>query len=241
MMQASFTRQQGVLDAGAVSEETMQGVDLVAGLEVRRPDLTRSGFYATGQGVVLTTAELTDLQCERYLIDEIYEAELATSDAETGLAVLRPVNRLAPPQVAQFGGDALRLRADVAVAGFPFEGALGAASLNFGELAELTGLDGDPRLRRLDVAIEDSEAGAPVLDEAGQVIGMVLPTATDGRALPPGVSFALGAESLREVLVEQGLLAEQAELSTQASPQPLGRQTLARLGADIAVTVSCWN
>lgn len=240
LMQESFTPISGVLDPGAVSEETLQGVDLIAGLEVRRPDLVRSGFYATSDGTVLTTAELAANQCARYLIDELYEAELALSDPASGLAVLRPVDRLAPGRFAQFADGPLRLRSDIAVAGFPFEGALGAASLNFGELADLSGINGEDNLRRLDVAVEESEAGAPVLSTSGQVIGMVLSEPDTGRALPPGVSFALAAESLRGALVEQGLL-QPIGVAADAAVPPLGRQALARLGADLAVTVSCWN
>ncbi|MBF9032300.1 peptidoglycan-binding protein [Rhodobacterales bacterium HKCCE3408] len=239
MMQESFTPIPGVLDPAAISDETMQGVDLVSGLEVRTPEISRSGFWATSNGIVMTSAEVVDGQCTRILIDDRYEAELAFRDDALGLAVLRPAETLAPPAHADFATGPLRLRSDIALAGFPYEGDLPAATLNFGQVAELSGLDGDTRLRRLDLDTEPAEAGGPVMDLDGNVIGMAIPQSEDGRALPPGVSFAVSSETLAGILSEQGLV---APTEAAAAPRPsMGREALARYGADLAVLVSCWN
>ena len=58
-MQASFTRTTGVLphDAGAGSE---QSVDLVSGLEIRKPLKGRSGVYVSDDGAVLTLASAVE-------------------------------------------------------------------------------------------------------------------------------------------------------------------------------------
>ena len=236
MMEASFATFGGTLDPGAVDPGLDQGVDLMAGLEVRRPALARTGFYVDGSGTVLTTSEAV-ASCTQVIVDQQYEMSVAYDDPATGIAVLRPTQALAPSTFAGFAQIAPRLRSDIAVAGYPYDGALGAASLNFGTLEELQGLDGDENLQRLALEIEPSEAGAPVLDANGAVLGMLLPEPSTGRALPEGVSFALRADRLQALLAEAGIQVSPAA----EQPDPLSRNALARYGMDLAVLVTCWN
>ncbi len=236
MMQDSFRPFDGALEPGAVPPEDGQAIDLVAGLSVRAPELVRSGFYLDANGLVMTTAEAVAGQCARILIDEAYPAEIALRDEALGLAVLRPLQRLAPMSFAELATAPGRVRSDIAVAGFPFDGALGGASMAFGTLADLQGINGEETVQRLDVATADSEAGGPVFDSAGTVLGMVLPGVAGGRALPENVTLALRADQLGEALRAAGI-------ATRPSTRDatLNRELLARLGAEMTVTVSCWN
>ena len=236
MMQQSFTALDGVLDPGAIPEGAEDDVDTVSGLEVRRPTRVRSGFFVDAQGSVLTTAEAVAGQCAQVLIDEAYEADIAYLDDALGLAVLRPRQRLAPIAFAQMAAAPGRLRTDVAVAGFPFDGALGTASMVFGTLADLQGIDGEPTIQRLALATADSEAGGPVFDLTGSVLGMVLPGASGARTLPEDVTLALRADQLGDVFAAAGL-----NPAISARTETLSRDRLARLGADMTVTVTCWN
>ena len=240
MMQESFETLPGVLDPGAVSEETLRGSDLLAGLEMRTPDLRRSGFFATAGGVVATTTEITAGQCERILIDDIHQAELVARDDALGLAILRPVTPLAPVAFADFNLRDLRRGNTVSVAGFPFEGALGAASLNIGAFEAQGGLSGETGLSRLSLDTEPGEVGGPVLDAGGQVVGMLLPQPTSGRTLPPGVAFAASAAAIVS-LMEQAGIGRPVDTAADQAQRTLGAQALARLGADMTVLVSCWN
>lgn len=236
MMQDSFRPIDGVLDPGAVAADDDAGIDLVAGLSVRAPELVRSGFYIDANGLVMTTAEAVAGQCARILIDEAYPAEIALQDEVLGLAVLRPLQSLAPMAFAELATSPGRVRSDVAVAGFPFDGALGGASMAFGTLADLQGINGEETVQRLDVATAASEAGGPVFDSAGTVLGMVLPGMMGGRALPENVTLALRADQLGDALRAAGI-------ATRPSTRDatLNRELLARLGAAMTVTVSCWN
>jgi S1-C subfamily serine protease len=236
MMQQSFTALDGALDPGAIPEGVGEDVDMVSGLEVRQPEMVRSGFFIDAQGSVLTTTEAVAGQCARILINEAYPASVAYSDDALGIAVLRPEQRLAPLAFAEMAAAPGRLRSDIAVAGFPFEGALSSASMAFGTLADLQGINGEDTVQRLDVATEMSEAGGPVLDSTGTVLGMVLPGMSSGRALPEGVTLALRADKLGEVLAAAGVAP-----TISARSEAMNRERLARLGADMTVTVSCWN
>ncbi len=235
LMQSSFQAVAGTLDPASVPEGLDESVDMVSGLTVRRPDLVRTGFFLDGQGTVLTTTEVTG-QCERVLIDNAFEANVAFRDDALGVAVLRPVQALAPLGFAQLAEEPARLRADIAVAGYPFGGALSAASTSFGSLADLRGVNGEENVQRLDVATADTEAGGPVLDVSGSVIGMVLPGTVAGRTLPNEVTLALRADQLIAVLEAAGIGISRA--------QPAGamnRENLSREAADMTVRVSCWN
>jgi len=236
IMQQSFTALDGVLDPGAIPEGMGQDVDMVSGLEVRRPDLVRSGFFIDAQGSVLTTAEVVAGQCAQVLINNAYDATVAYTDTALGLAVLRPRQALSPLAFAEFGGTPGRLRGDIAVAGFPFDGALSSASMAFGTLADLRGITGEDSVQRLDVPTADSEAGGPVFDLTGTVLGMVLPGITADRALPDDVTLALRADQLGDVLASAGIT---PRMSTRSAV--MSRDLLARHGADMTVTVSCWN
>ncbi|MEM9318531.1 MAG: serine protease [Pseudomonadota bacterium] len=240
MMQESFAAVSGVLGPDAVSAETLDGADLLAGLEVRTPELRRTGFFATAQGAVVTTTDVVAGQCTRILIDDVYEATLAYRDDANGLAVLVPIQPLAPVGVADLSLNQPRRGSAISVAGFPYEGALGAASLNIGTFEEAADLDGNTDRVRLALDTIAGEAGGPVLDGTGRVTGMLLPQPTSGRTLPPGVAFALNSSVVRAGLVEAGLIASEEVVQTIAPPA-LGAQALARLGADITVLVSCWN
>jgi peptidoglycan hydrolase-like protein with peptidoglycan-binding domain len=235
MMQSSFRAIDGVLDPSAVPDGMTTDIDLVSGLEVRRPEIVRTGFFLDAAGTVMTTTEIAG-QCAELLIDDIYPATVAYRDDALGVALLRPDQALAPLAFAEIGTGPGRLRADVAVAGFPFGGTLSSASMTFGSLADIRGMNGEDTVQRLVLATADSEAGGPVFDLSGTVLGMVLPGGMENRALPEDVTLALRVDRL-------GPLFEAAGVSPQPSTRQgaLNRENLARLGADMTVTVSCWN
>ncbi|MEJ6389068.1 serine protease [Gymnodinialimonas ulvae] len=235
MMQASFTAVAGSLDPAAVPEGLDESIDMVSGLTVRTPDLVRTGFFLDGQGTVLTTTEVVG-QCDQILIDNVYPSSVVYRDDGLGVAVLQPDQALAPLGFARLADVPGRLRADIAVAGYPFGGALSAASTTFGTLADLRGVNGETNVQRLEVATADSEAGGPVLDVTGNVIGMVLPGTVEGRTLPEEVTLALRADQLVSLLQEAGI-----GVSVAQPAGALNRENLSREAADMTVRISCWN
>lgn len=233
-MQESFSRLGGVLDPSA-GTETEPSIDLVSGLEVRQPKLSRSGFYVDGSGAVVTTAEATQ-SCGKITIDEEYEAQVATVNEDLGIAVLRPLETLAPMSVAAFQQVIPRLKADVAVAGYSYGGVLGAPTLTFGQLAELQGLNGEDTLKRLALAALEGDAGGPVVDAGGAVLGMLLPSHTKDRQLPEGVSFAADAQIVQQVLQEAGVSPSSTSEQDQIAPEVLTNRA-----TNMTVLVSCWE
>ncbi len=233
-MRASFATNDAVLDAGA-GADAEQRIDLLSGLQIRKPRLSRSGFFADADGTVLTVTEAAD-NCTRITLDGDQEVQVAWQDTNLGVAVLRPNRTLAPISVAEFRADQPRIQSQVAVSGFSYEGALGAPTLTFGEIADIRGLNGENGVKRLALAAQPGDAGGPVFDDSGSVVGMLLPTPSDGRALPDSVSLAANVERLTEVLTKAGISGQPAQGSTQISPNELSRRA-----NGMTVLVHCWD
>ena len=221
-----------VLDNGGAA----QSVDLMAELAIRKPDMSRSGFYIDAAGSVLTTIEAVNT-CDRITLDDLYEAEVVASDTANGFALLQPSQSLVPAEYARFLSGIPRLNTEVAVAGYSYDGLLGAPSLTYGTLEDLRGLQGEPTIKRLALAPTASDAGGPVFDTAGSVMGMLLPTVvTGGRVLPADVSFAADSGSIVEFLSANGRSPAPSELSGSIAPEDL-----TTVAANMTVLVSCWN
>lgn len=220
----------------SIGDGAAQDVDLVSGLEVRRPEVTRSGFYVDGQGHVLTTADAV-AQCGRITLDGEAEARVMARDAGLGLAVLEGTDALVPIDYARFTSGSGRLGSEVAVSGYAYDGRLGAPVLTFGRLEDVKGLDGNPDMARLALVATGSDAGGPVFDGSGAVVGMLLSdVAPKGQVLPEEVAFAAGAPAIATFLSGQGVSPAAADLAGDLSPEALTEKA-----RDMTVMVSCWN
>ncbi len=233
-MRNSLVRRAGVMDPSAGITEDQQ-IDLISGLEVRKPRLSRSGFFVDSRGAVVTTAEAVQ-SCTRITLDEQYDATLAGVDADRGIAVLTPRERLAPPAVARFSPVPPRLQSEVAVAGYSFEGQLDAPSMTFGTLSDLRGLRGEADVSRLALEALPGDAGGPVMDARGHVFGMLLPPPGGNRQLPEDVRFALTGDAIAAVLERAGFTT-----STGATDDGLDPLGITDLGVGMTVLVSCWE
>ena len=236
-MRDSFRAIQGVLPStmGATAS-TVARRDLVSGLDVRRPERSRTGFFVDATGTVVTSAEAV-AQCGRVTIDEAYRAQVRSVDMATGIAVLTPEDPLVPLAFAQFAPAVPSAGSEIRVSGFSYQDTLTRPIVSFGQLAELTGLNGETNLRRLTLSAQEGDTGGPVFDASGAVIGMLLPRpATPGRILPDDVNFAVSGEAIQAALTAANLTA-----SVSRSNAPMSAEMLTRMSGDLTVLVSCWN
>lgn len=230
----SFTRLPGVLDPAA-GGDAEQAIDLVSGLQVRQAKLARSGFFVDGSGTVVTTAEAV-ASCGRLTVDGDTDADVLAQDADTGLAILKPRSALAPLAVAAFDLGTPRLQSEISVAGFSYEGVLSAATLTFGKVADVRGLSGEENLNRLSLKAQAGDAGGPVFDASGNVVGMLLPKPTGAQELPEDVSFALDGDSIATLATQAGVQLTASDRTGSVAPRDL------RLAAQgMTVLVSCWE
>ncbi|MEM1077856.1 MAG: serine protease [Pseudomonadota bacterium] len=237
MMRSSFAAQEGiVLDPAAGDPEAEQRIDLLAGLEIRQPLRAVSGFFITAAGDVLTT-DTALRACGRVTIGDEIEADIRLADAELGLAVLSPRERVAPMSVARFRDGEARLQSEIAVSGYSYAGLLGAPTLSFGKIADLRGLQGEAELNRLAVEVAPGDAGGPVLGAGGDVLGLLLPRPAAGsRVLPGDVHFATDADAIAGWLGQSGV-----EITRGDAGPTLPPERLAMLAGNLTVLVSCWE
>lgn len=236
-MQASF-RPVGnrALDPGMVPMADAARRGLLAGLELRRPISVGSGFYIDPTGRVLTTAQ-TVAQCGRITLDGVTEAKVTHTDPATGTALLTPNAALAPPAVAGFQTTTDRIGSEVAVAGYSYGDSLPAPVITFGVLEDAQGLNGETGIKRLGITTLSGDAGGPVLDSTGAVLGMLLPRAVNpARMLPDGVEFAASGAALRQMLTAQGIAPTEARTNGALAPEDLTRKA-----TGMTVLVSCWE
>jgi S1-C subfamily serine protease len=235
-MVASFTTTSGVLDPAIARPDENQAIDMIAGLAVRKPIRDRSGFYINRAGDVLTTLEAIG-ECTSITLGLEHDATVVHQDARLGLAVLRPTSRLAPPAIAEFQTGVPHLNADIAVAGFPYGGVLTTPALTFGKLADIRGLNGEEEVKRLSIFAQPGDAGGPVYDNGGAVLGMLMPkTQENGQSLPPEVSFSVDADQIVASIIGAGL-----DVVTTDSVAYMTPESLTLMAADMTILVSCWS
>ncbi len=235
VMQDSFTRTSGVLDPGAGYNDA-QSIDLISGLEIRKPKFSRSGFYVDGGGTVVTTSEFSS-GCGRITIEDGQDADVAATDDALGVSVLRPRGAVAPISVAALSQGAPRIQSEVTLAGYSYGGVLGAPSLTFGTVSDIRGLNGEKGIKRLTLAALEGDAGGPVMDAGGAVLGMLLSRAGGARTLPEDVAFAAGSDALARLLADTGM----APGTASTSAGPLAPAQMSERAAGITVLVSCWE
>ncbi len=237
-MRESFTSLgAAALDDNAGLDTATQSIDLVSGLEIRRPEKSRSGFYVSDTGAVLTTTEAVT-GCGRITLDEAYDAQIVARDDGLGLALLQPTQPLAPLEVAAFLAAEPRLQSELAVAGYSYGGRLSSPTLTYGTLADVRGLSGETEVSRLEIRAQDGDTGGPVIDQGGAVVGMLLASPSDdGRVLPTDVGFIAKGATLTGFLAANGITAtSSAFASGTMTPYDLSGHA-----ADLTVLVSCWE
>ena len=113
----------------------------------------------------------------------------------------------------------------------------GAASLTWGRLADVRGLAGESGVSRLELQALPGDAGGPVLDDRGAVVGLLQDSTDATRELPADVAFAVDGATLAAFLSEAGVTVP-AAVNRSAILEPV---TLARRAREMTALVSCWE
>ncbi|SUZ30857.1 hypothetical protein ROE7235_00586 [Roseibaca ekhonensis] len=236
MMEDSFSTFGGTLPESTGQASQVARSALLAGLSVRRPEYSRSGFYIDATGTTLTTAQAV-AQCDRVTIDEAYTARVRAVDEALNLAVLEPETPLVPLAFAQFAEGDAPLGQEITISGFSFEDMLTRPVLTFGRLDATGGLNGEDGVLRLNATVEQGDLGGPVFGANGAVLGLLSgQPELANRQLPPEVNFAASAQAIREFLGANGVSSGTLRAGVTVPPEHL-----TRIAGDLTVLVSCWN
>lgn len=126
------------------------------------------------------------------------------SDVIKDLAIVSIANDSGP--IASIRTTRPQLNEAVTAAGFPLDGLFSGISVTNGTVSRLSGIQGDTGTLQMSAPIQPGNSGGPLLDAAGNVIGVVssrldaLKMVGAGSGIPQNVNFAISGNVLRGFL-----------------------------------------
>ena len=168
------------------------------------PIFTGTGIVVSGQGQVLTNNHVID-GCQKIEIrrtDDVFRpALLLYADKTNDLALLKIDAQVADKDVAAIRtSPPVRAGEEIAVYGFPLAGALSSTgNIVGGNVSALAGLGDDIRLMQVTAPIQPGNSGGPLLDQSGNVVGIVQSKLDEMKEMqgagvfPQNVNFAIKA------------------------------------------------
>ena len=206
------------------------------------PESTGSGFLVSGQGHVLTNAHVVR-GCAEVRIPPSGVVEVMAREGSSDLALLR-VSAGTASAIAKFRqGRGVRPGASVVVLGYPLRGFLASeANVSTGAVSALAGPGDDRRLIQITAPVQPGNSGGPVLDAAGNVVGVVVAKLDARRVarstgdIPQNVNFAVSAGTARAFLDAEGVTYETAPSDAALEPADI-----AAAARKFTVLVECWK
>ena len=171
------------------------------------PTASGTGFFITDDGFLVTN---------NHVVEGANQVRLATSagpvsatvvkvDSANDLALLRAEGRFSPLPIASSRG--MKLGGTVVTVGFPNIGLQGfAPKLAKGEIASLSGAGDDARYFQISVPVQPGNSGGALVDERGNVVGVVSAKLSARAALaasgslPENVNYAVKSSYLLSFL-----------------------------------------
>ena len=140
-------------------------------------------------------------------------------------------------------GRGIRPAASVIVVGYPLRGLLASeANVSTGAVSALAGPGDDRRLIQITAPVQRGNSGGPVLDTAGNVVGVVVAKldairiARSTGDIPQNVNFAVSAGTARAFLDGEGVPYE-----TAPSDHAMEPVEVAAIARKFTVLVECWK
>ena len=203
---------------------------------------TGSGFRVSGQGHVVTNAHVVQ-GCTEVRTPPSGVVEVLAQEGSSDLALLRASAGTARA-VAKFRqGRGIRPGASVVVVGYPLRGLLASeANVTTGAVSALAGPGDDRSLIQITAPVQPGNSGGPVLDAAGNVVGVVVAkldairVARSTGDIPQNVNFAISAGATRAFLDAEGVPYE-----TASSDEAMDPADIAAVARTFTVSVECWK
>ena len=184
---------------------TRSDIKLVFGVTSKRPH--RHGVFITDDGYLISNYHVVkDATKVRLLTSAgLIDAKVVSVDAVNDLALLKTGGRFASLPISNSRSE--QLGNTVATVGFPNIDLQGfAPKLAKGEIASLSGAGDDPRYFQISVPVQPGNSGGALVDERGNVIGIVSAKLDAGAALaasgalPENVNYAVKSSLLLSFL-----------------------------------------
>ncbi|MCS1409174.1 MAG: putative serine protease HhoB [Verrucomicrobia subdivision 3 bacterium] len=202
-----------------------------------------SGFIVSDEGHIVTNYHVIE-NCDRVTVNlagKMYDAEVATTNADNDLALLKAERALGTPAAfsrserAPLNSDVTVAGFHVTVAGFPLQGIL-SKTLNVtrGSVSSEHGLGGNSGKFQLTAPIQGGNSGGPVLDKAGNVVGVVVSKLADKDA--QNVNFAIKSQRVRGFLDLNGVSYRRQSSDSEREPE-----RIASMAKGFTVAIYCYH
>jgi hypothetical protein len=228
-MRKSFDTFSGTLDPSL--SVAINDPETEFGVVIRKPAFVKSAVFVSDQGHAIT--DTSDLeQCSALTIGGTYDAEIIAR-SETGAGLLSPKSDFNPISYAKLG-NAVRKGDKTFLSSYPYGGRLGLASVTQATVAETSDLSGNTEKFRLDFLAEPGDFGGAILDQSGNLTGILVSQDDTGRVLPKNVNFAAASDALASMMQSAGL-----RLSS-GKTQRLDDMALIASAQNILTPIECW-
>jgi hypothetical protein len=164
-----------------------------------------SGFAITQGGLILTNNHVVD-GCRTVSISGGGTAKIIKSDPASDLAILKPSQPL-EKGLSFRSGRQVRLGEEIIVIGYPLRGVLASPpTVTTGIVSSLAGIQDDRTRMQISAPVQRGNSGGPVLDRAGNVVGVVVSKLNAIRSaqitgdIPQNVNFAVHATIVTSLL-----------------------------------------
>jgi S1-C subfamily serine protease len=206
-----------------------------------------SGIVVDGRGDILTASHVVN-HCKTITVktatSKLFDASVFGVDPKNDLAILKIAYDapLGEPAHFRVQAEPARLGETVGVIGYPLTGLLSSEpKATFGQVNSVAGFNNDYTLLQISAPIQPGNSGGPALDEFGQVIGVVVSTASLAVAaltgnVPQNVNFAVRGEVAQIFLAARGI-----KVLTGHRQQVLTTEAIAAEGLKSTVFVQCAN
>jgi len=247
----AFQAREGLSVTGAVSEDVEVALRSARGfgskespttLHMLEMSSTGSGFYVSVQGHILTNAHVVR-GCTEVRVPPSQSVSIIAQDEAGDLALLRSAARRAATHVQFREGRSIRPGDDIMVVGYPLQGIVASeANVTSGNVSALAGPGNDQRLFQITAPIQLGNSGGPVVDMAGNAVGVVvgkLNAIRMARAIgdiPQNVNFAISAGTTKAFLDAQNV-----PYATAPSTERLDPADVAAKARAFTVLLECWR
>ncbi len=224
--------------------ESSEFPELQTPIETPEKVSTGTGFFIDDDGRILTNRHVVR-GCETVRVT--HSGRTITSDfiqpaTLQDLALIEA--DIQPRAVAIFrSGRGIRPGDTVYAYGFPLQGILASdPGITAGNVSNLAGIGDDRSLLQITAPIQAGNSGGPLLDETGNVVGIVVGKldsvviATLTGDIPQNVNFAINATEARKFLDSYGI-----DYRTAPSEQEIEAADIAASARHFTVLVECWQ
>ena len=210
--------------------------------------VTGSGVVVDGVGDILTANHVV-AHCKSITVktatSKAFDAAVFGVDPKNDLAIVKLAYDapLGEPAHFRVQSQPARLGETVGVIGYPLTGYLSSEpKATFGQVNSVAGINNDYTLLQISAPVQPGNSGGPVLDESGQVIGVLVGTAPMAvvaltGSVPQNVNFAVRGEVAQIFMAARGIKVvtghrQQAESTEAVAAQGLKSTVLVQCAVD---------